>query len=333
MERAATTPRSPWSSIRSTAPRTARAASRTGRSRCARSTPTARCARSCENGATGSALHRGARTRARGSTASASPRRRTRDVERAVVALVGMPAHALAVAPVPGARLGRARAVRRRRRQPRRLPRRHRRRSTARGTTSAALLVCREAGADVVDAHGRELVVAEPARAASWWPRAPPSCSTRCAPGRLTMDASDLDLDALLRRRRCRRRGRAGAAIVRDGFGARAERPREGAGRLGERHRHRQRARRSARRSPRPLPTSRSSARRAAASGPTSAGSSIRSTAPPTSCTASPSVGVSIGLVADGEPVVGGRPRADAGRHLLRRAAAAARSATASRSA
>jgi len=47
------------------------------------------------------------------------------------------------------------------------------------------------------------------------------------------------------------------------------------------------------------------SVKKAAVNAPTSAGWSIRSTEPRTSCTASTAVGVSVGLVSGGEPVVG----------------------------
>ena len=61
----------------------------------------------------------------------------------------------------------------------------HRRRALRRGTTSVALLVCRESRR----ARRRRATTATssspiPSRAVSWWPRARPSCSRRCAPGR-----------------------------------------------------------------------------------------------------------------------------------------------------
>ena len=127
----------------------------------------------------------------------------------------------------------------------------------------------------------------------------------------------DLDLDALLVARR--RAAAAGGAIVRRRLRRRAatcatKAPGDWVSDADTASEHAVRellARRRAR-------ARRSSARRAGASAPTSAGSSTRSTAPRTSCTASRCVGVSVGLVADGRPVVGVVHAPLLGRDVLR---------------
>ena len=117
------TPRSPWCSTRSTAPRTARATSRTGRSRCARSTPTGMLVRATSRTArpacgTPRSAAQGAWVdgeRLQPSAVTALDRVGGRD-RRAAAARPS-------VAPVPRARVVGALAVRRRRGQRRRVPR------------------------------------------------------------------------------------------------------------------------------------------------------------------------------------------------------------------
>ena len=150
--------RSPSCSTPSTAPPTARAASRTGRSRCARSTPTARWCALVANQADRRAHHRGPGRGRASATATRSRRRATTGVEDAVVALSGWPPVAAAVEAVPRARLGRARAVRRRRGRPRRLPRRPCRPARAVGLPRRAARVPRSGRDRSSTPHGRELV-------------------------------------------------------------------------------------------------------------------------------------------------------------------------------
>ena len=159
-----------------------RAASRTGPSRCARSMPTARCARSSQNGATGARY-----TAVRGKGACARRRAPLTPSTRSTAMDGRWSAHRrhapvpqLAVAPVPGARLGGAGAVRRRRR----------RRSTA-------ILDCTVDAARAVGLPRRPARVPRkrrarsstlqrprprrrrsPTLAVSWSPRARPSCSS-----------------------------------------------------------------------------------------------------------------------------------------------------------
>ena len=115
---------------------------------------------------------------------------------------------------------------------------------------------------------------------------------------------TDLDLDALLGAADDAARA-GGARRARRASAARSNVPREGPGRLGERRRHRERARRSARRSPRRRPSipffgEEEGGERA----------DVGWFVDPLDGTANflhgfPVVGVSIALVADGEPVVG----------------------------
>ena len=131
-----------------------------------------------------------------------------RERDGGALGLAGAPA---AVASVPGARLRVALAVRRSR------PAASTATSTAargtrRGTTSAAYLMCREAGASVVDADDQELVT----RAIAAPPSAARRRHTRAArePARVggpAMKPADLDRAARDRARRGagRRRGRA----------------------------------------------------------------------------------------------------------------------------
>ena len=235
------------------------------------------------------ALHRGPREGRDRSTARRSLPSATVDVERAVVALSGWPGRALRVAPVPGARLGGARA-----------------RATSPPATSTAtstaiadqhapwdylggMLVCEEAGAldrrrsavarsSVVDADARRQLVAA---------GTPELLDDAARRDRAHEPTPDLDLDALLDAA-CRAAD-AGAGVVLDAFGGARNVREKGPGdwvsdvdTASERG-----GARGARTTPHP--SSRSSARKAAGSGPTSGGSSTRSTAPPTSCTGSPS--------------------------------------------
>ena len=182
LERARRTPRSPWSSIRSTAPPTARGNSRTGRSRCARSTPTVRCARWCRTApparatprcGAGRAARRRRRSRRRPPWRSAarwSRCRGGRPCRSAWRQFRALGSAALALCDVAAGHLdGYLDGI----------VDQH-----APWDYLGGLLVCREAGALVVDADGRELVVLDARRA----PSAPRrryrgDCSPRCTTG------------------------------------------------------------------------------------------------------------------------------------------------------
>ena len=136
--------------------------------------------------------------------------------------------------------------------------------------------------------------------------RAPPADRGRHARARRRAHAGATRMTPRSRRaarrgrpRRARRRRDRARALRRA-----ARRAREGAGRLGD-ARPTSRARTRCARCSSARPACPCSARRPAASEPTPAGSSTRSTAPSNFLHGLDAVGVSVGLVADGEPVVG----------------------------
>ena len=103
--------------------------------------------------------------------------------------------------------------------------------------------MCRGSGALVVDADGRDLVVADADVRRQLVAAGTPELLEQLHGGDRTVTI-DLDLDGLLVA--ARRAAAAGAAIVLDAFGGASNVRDEGAGRLGERRRHVERARRSA---------------------------------------------------------------------------------------
>ena len=216
-------------------------ASRTGRSRCARSTPTARCARSCRTAPPARATPRCA-ARARTldgaplAPSAATERRATRSSRSS-----GWPPARARVAAVPRARLGGARALRRRRRHldgyldghpdqhapwdylggAARVPARRARSSST--PTAATSSIARRRRAPPAGRRRDPGAARRAARRDAADDRST-SISTRCSTPRAAAAAAG-------RRDRARRVRR------------RAQRPREGPGRLGERRRHRERAR------------------------------------------------------------------------------------------
>ena len=329
VDRARPTPRSPSCSIPSTARPTARAASRTGRSRCARSTPTARSPRWCRTARPVRATPRCA-ARARSSTgaplAPADDHRRRARGRRALrlaadAAAAGSssarsarPRSRCATSPPvistatsTGTRPARAVGLPRRRCSCATRPARS-------SSTPTAATSC------VADADARRQLVAagtpDAARAAA---RTEPD-------GDRTTSISTRLLAAARRAaaRRCRDRARRASV-------AREQRAHEGAGRLGERRRHRRASTRSA-------TLLHDAAPDIAFFGEETGGerADVGWLVDPLDGTANfvhgfPAVGVSVGLVADGRPVVGVVHAPMLGRRRTPRASAAARPATASR--
>ena len=191
--------------------------------------------------------------------------------------------------------------------------------------------MCLEAGAVVVDADGPRPRVADPDARRQLSPPAPRSCSQALHRGGAVVTVATSTSTALLAAADDAARA-GGADRLATRFGGATQRPREGAGRLGERRRHRERARRSAAALAEAAPDipffgEEEGGERA----------DVGWLVDPLDGTANflhgfPVVGVSIALVVDGVPVVGVVHAPMLGDDVLAPARAAARPSTACRS-